>query len=267
MSNFICVTCGVQFGKSSTTPSHCPICTDERQFVRREGQAWTTQYDLQKTHQNVIKHHEPHLYGIYTVPSFAIGQQALLIQSEHGNVLWDCISLIDDQTVERVNQLGGVGKIALSHPHFYASAVEWGERFDATIHMHQADAEWIMRPSPRIQFWQGEKFALHPDITLIHAGGHFVGSAVCHWAAGADHQGALLTGDTIHVVADRRWVTFMRSYPNVIPLSAAKVNEIFKAVAPYAFDCLYGAWDGYVVSTDAKDAVERSAKRYIQALE
>ncbi|WP_211230662.1 hypothetical protein [Alicyclobacillus herbarius] len=59
------------------------------------------------------------------------------------------------------------------------------------------------------------------DVTLIHVGGHFAGSAVLHWKAGAEGKGVLLSGDTLSVSADLRWVSFMYSFPNRIPLSAS----------------------------------------------
>jgi len=104
-------------------------------------------------------------------------------------------------------------------------------------------------------------------MTLIRCGGHFTGGQVVHWPAGADGKGALLTGDIIQVVADRRWVSFMYSYPNLIPLSAAKVTHIVDAVAPYAFDRIYGAWWETIVQEGAKDAVTNSAVRYLRMLE
>ena len=45
-----------------------------------------------------------------------------------------------------------------------------------------------------------------------------------HWAGGADGRGALLSGDIVQVVPDRRYVSFMYSYPNLIPLPAAAVE-------------------------------------------
>src|SRR5205085_1867631 len=97
-------------------------------------------------------------------------------------------------------------------------------------------------------------------------GGHFDGSDVLHWANGADGRGVLLAGDTIQVVSDRRYVSFMYSYPNVIPLNAARVAHIASAVEPYAFEKLYGGWWHSIVATDAKNAVMRSAARYINAI-
>ena len=124
-----------------------------------------------------------------------------------------------------------------------------------------------MRRDPSIEFWQGDTLKLQENITLIKAGGHFKGGTVCHWASGTNNLGTLLTGDVIQVVADKRWVSFMYSYPNFIPLSAAKVKRIANAVEPYPFDRIYGAWWNAIVRSDAKASVRRSAERYIKAIE
>ncbi len=267
MPNYICVTCGVQFAPTETPPDGCPICQDERQYLNPKGQTWTTLETLRADHHNLIKPLEPGLSGIGTEPRFAIGQRALLVQGSRGNVLWDCISFIDEATVEAVNKLGGIAAIAISHPHFYDSMIEWSHAFDnAPIYLHAADRQWVMRPDPAIVFWEGERQALGEGITLIRCGGHFPGSTALHWAAGAGGRGALLTGDTIQVVADRRYVTFMYSYPNQIPLPASTVNRIVEAVKPFEFDRLYGGWFDLVVTTDAKAAVERSAARYVRMI-
>ena len=168
----------------------------------------------------------PQLLGIGTEPEFAIGQRALFLQSPGGNLLWDCISLLDDETIAEVNTLGGIRAIAISHPHFYSSMIEWADCFDAQIFLHSADREWVMRPAgagPRIQFWEGSTLSLWDGLTLINCGGHFEGGTVLHWPTGADGTGALLTSDIITVVQDRRYVSFMRSYPNIIPLGASAI--------------------------------------------
>jgi glyoxylase-like metal-dependent hydrolase (beta-lactamase superfamily II) len=266
MSLYICVTCGTQFAESETPPEHCPICEDERQYVGLDGQRWTTLEDLRRDHHNVIREEEPGLTGIGTHPSFAIGQRALLVRSPGGNVLWDCITLIDDPTVAVVRALGGIAAIAISHPHYYSCMVEWARAFDAPIYLHAADREWVMRPDRCITFWEGETRQLGDGLTLIRCGGHFAGGTVLHWADGADGKGALLSGDILQVVQDQRYVSFMYSYPNLIPLPAARVRHIADAVAPYAFDRIHGAWWGRTVKDGAHAAVERSAARYIAAL-
>src|SRR5713101_2309095 len=124
------------------------------------------------------------------------------------------MSLIDDETAAGIERLGGLSAIAISHPHYYSTMVEWADRFDAPIYLHEADREWVMRPSERIRFWSGETYALADGITLIRLGGHFPGGTVLHWKEGAGGKGVLLSGDIIQVVADRRWVSFMYSYPN-----------------------------------------------------
>ena len=94
MQNFICVQCGTQFAETAEPPSRCPICEDERQFVRHTGQEWTTLKRLAANHHNRIEDEAALLLGIGTEPEFAIGQRALLLQSPGGNLLWDCISLL-----------------------------------------------------------------------------------------------------------------------------------------------------------------------------
>ncbi|MFN8593658.1 MAG: hypothetical protein U0031_19525 [Thermomicrobiales bacterium] len=263
MEYAICVRCGVQF--AARTPPRCPICDEEREAIAAGGQQWTTLAALRADHRNQVAEIAPGLTTIATEPSFAIGQQAHLIATPAGNLLWNCISLIDDDTVAAITARGGVAAIAISHPHFYASMIEWRQVFaNAPIWLHGDDRAWVMRPDPAIRFWEGDTAAPLPDsaLTLIRCGGHFPGSCVLHWPDGAD-GGALLTGDTIQVVADRRWVSFMYSYPNLIPLDAASVNRIVAAVEPYQFSRIYGSWPGTIVANDAKAAIRRSAARYI----
>jgi hypothetical protein len=268
MANFICATCGVQHaeGETDAPPGHCPICEDERQYVGQHGQRWTTIPELQKNHHNRIEEIEPNLTGIGTVPGFAIGQRALLVQTPQGNILWDCISLLDEATVEAVRVLGGISAIAVSHPHTVGSLVEWSRAFDyAPIYWHADNRQWVMRPDRAFVFWEEETCQVLDGITLIRCGGHFEGSTVLHWSQGADGRGALLTGDTMQVAQDRCYVSFMYSYPNMIPLNKRAVERIVNAVEPYEFELIYGGWWDYHVK-DARTALKRSAERYIRAI-
>jgi DNA-directed RNA polymerase subunit RPC12/RpoP len=264
MEHFICVQCGTQFAETAEPPSRCPICEDERQFVHHSGQEWTTLKRLKANHHNRFDDEAPRLLGVGSEPEFAIGQRALLLQSAGGNLLWDCISLLDDETIAEVNARGGIRAIAISHPHYYSTMVDWAERFDAPIFLHAADGEWVMRKSLHVQSWEGTTFPLWDDLTLINCGGHFEGGTVLHWPAGANGRGALLTGDIIQVVQDRRSVSFMRSYPNLIPLGPSAIYRIVDAIEPFAFEEIYGAWWNAIVLTDAKAAVARSAERYLR---
>ena len=266
MEHFICIQCGTQFDETAQPPSSCPICEDERQFVRHAGQEWTTLERLAANHHNRFDKEAPQLVGIGTEPDFAIGQRALVLQSPGGNLLWDCITLLDDNTVAEVNASGGIRAVAISHPHYYSAMIEWSERFDAQIFLHAADREWVMRKGSRIHFWEGTTLSLWDELTLINCGGHFEGGTVLHWPDGADGKGALLTGDIIQVMQDRRYVSFMRSYPNLIPLGPAAVHRILESIEPFAFERIYGAWSRANVVSDAKGAVARSAQRYLRAI-
>jgi hypothetical protein len=115
-------------------------------------------------------------------------------------------------------------------------------------------------------FWSGERLQLSDNLMLHRLGGHFKGGTVLHWKNGCASKGVLLTGDIIQVVADRRWVSFMYSYPNLIPLSAAKVEDIAGKVIALSFDRIYNAFRG-VVKENASESVQKSAQRYIDALQ
>ncbi len=264
--NYICKTCGIQFAATERPPACCPICEDERQYIGPQGQQWTTLADIQQKCHNVVRTIEPNLTGIGTCPLFAIGQRALLVKTPQGNILWDCISLIDEPTIAAIHALGGISAIAISHPHYYASMVEWSHAFNAPIYLHADDRQWVMRPDPAIEFWQGETKSLGDGLTLIRCGGHFAGGTTLHWATDAETKGVLLSGDILYVVADRRYVSFMYSYPNLIPLPARAVQQIVTVLEPFKFDRVYGAWWDNAVESNAKMAVAQSAKRYIAAL-
>src|ERR1700685_592633 len=149
MPAFICITCGTQYPPSEAPPSACPICQDERQNVNRGGESWTRLQSMQRTHINAFRQHEPNLIGIGTTPAFAIAQRALLVRTPHGNILWDCVSFIDDATIGIVRALGGLTGIAISPPHYYSSMIEWSHAFGGVpIHQHVLDRQWVMRPDP-----------------------------------------------------------------------------------------------------------------------
>jgi hypothetical protein len=262
MDAFICVTCGTQYPPAAEPPAECPICLDERQYVGHDGQCWTTMAALGRDHRNRLEQLEPGLVGVGTDPAFAIGQRALLV----AGLVWDCITLIDADTTAAVQAAGGVHTIAISHPHYYTAMVEWAERLDARVLLHEADSRWVMRPSPRIEFWSGERIDVGDGLALLRLGGHFEGGTVCLWRNGAEGRGALLSGDIVQVVADRAWVSFMRSYPNLIPLAGAEVARIRDILVPLEFDRVYGAFWGAVIPDDAHAKVLRSADRYVRAV-
>jgi hypothetical protein len=264
MPAFICTTCGTQFEPSDKPPAACPICNDERQYVTPAGQSWTTLDTLAKRNMNAWRELEQGLLSITTTPQFGIGQRAQLLRTPHGNILWDCISLIDRATVEMINALGELKCIAISHPHYYTTMVEWSRAFGGIpVHLHQADRKWIMRNDPAISLWQGETKELFPGVTLIRAGGHYPGGTVLHWAAGAGGKGALLSGDIVQVVQDNKSVSFMWSFPNFIPLSAPRVEGVANALKGYQFDRVHGAFTDRTIWSDGKAVVERSAARYL----
>lgn len=265
MPHFICTACGTQYRESAEPPAQCSICEEERQYVPPRGQTWTTLQSLAQSHKNDFRDYEPGVLGIGA--GFAIGQRALLVRTPQGNVLWDCVATLDDATVARVKSHGGIQAIAISHPHFYTTMVEWSRAFDAPIHLHAADRDWIMRPDAAIKLWEGETLKLWKGVTLVRCGGHFEGGTVLHWSGGADGRGIVCSGDILAVTTDRKWLSFMRSYPNFIPLSGAAVARIGEAMKPFSFDVIYGHYFDRVIASNAKQVLEKSIARYIDAIE
>ena len=257
----ICETCGVQYAGAR---EDCPICLDERQYVGWNGQRWTTLAELRAAgHRGQIREEGERVIGIGADPPTAIGQRALLACSPAGNVMFDMITYLDDELIAQVAELGGVSAIAVSHPHFYGSMIEWAHAFDAPVYIHAADRQWVARPDESVVFWEGDAQALGDGLTLINAGVHFDGGQVLHWAGAEGGSGALFSGDIFSVVLDRRWVTFMYSYPNYIPERPRTIRRALKLLEPYSFTRVYGGWWNRVVYADGRAAIRRSAERYL----
>jgi glyoxylase-like metal-dependent hydrolase (beta-lactamase superfamily II) len=263
---WICATCGNHYPEGESPPVQCVICADERQWVPSAGQRWTTLADLGAAgHRSDVREVEPGLLGIGASPPVAIGQRALLVQTAAGNLLWDPPGFLDAAAVGAVTDAGGLAAVTASHPHFYGAITEWSQAFDAEILLPEADAQWLTHPSQAVRTWSGS-LAVLPGVTLVQCGGHFPGSAVVHWADGADGAGALLTGDTIFVTPGEDRVTFVWSAPNRLPLPETAVRAVVSAVRPYRFDRIYGGWWEPVLRSGARAVLESSASRYIQFL-
>ncbi len=256
----LCATCGVE---NDIDREACSICADERQYLPREGQGWTSLAERAAEGCRIeITELEPDCYALHATPRADIGQSALLVRTPSGNLLWDVPGYLDEVTAQAVRELGGVAAVMASHPHMYGCQLEWARAFGATVHVAEADRQWVRRwgDDGEIVPWS-EPFDVLPGLRATQLGGHFPGSAVVEWAAGAEGRGVLLAGDTVKAVPAEGWVTFMRSFPNLIPLSAGVVTRVADAVAELTFDRLY---DNFALSvqSDARAVVLRSARRY-----
>lgn len=256
---WICRTCAVEHSERVAV---CVVCDDERQYVPADGQQWTTLDELtSEGYRTGMRELEPDLQAITTTPEAGIGQQSKLLVTPSGNLLWDPVGYLDDDIVRRVLELGEVTAVVASHPHMFGAQVEWSRRLGGVpVLVAEADLPWVARPDPAIEPWSDDVEIL-PGVTLTQPGGHFPGSAVVHWAAGAEGRGVLLTGDTVFPNPDRRSFSFMRSYPNRIPLSGAVVQRIARHVDAFAYDRVYGNFDNAITS-DAREILRRSADRH-----
>lgn len=262
MTLWTCATCGVEHPDTERPPTSCAICSDERQRVPPAGQRWTTQAELAAQGcAVVVSEPEPDLFAVEVSQRVGIGHRPLLLRTPGGNLLWDPPGYVDHAGVEAVRARGGVAVIASSHPHLTGASIQWSHALGRVpVLVAAADAAWVRRPDPVVELWSGVREVL-PGVTLVPCGGHFAGSAVAHWSAGADGAGVLLTGDTVAIGGDLASVNVMRSYVNNVPLPERAVRRILAAIEPYPYDRLYDGWD--VIASDARAVVETTLERYV----
>ena len=218
--------------------------------------------ELAATHVNEVRR-DGELIGIGTEPRFAIGQRALVVPSAIGNVLWECVTLLDDATAEAVEALGGLAAIAISHPHYYSAMVEWAHRFECPVLLHARRRRLDHAPRPR------DRAVGRRDARARRADAAAARRPLPrrHRPAPARRRGTLLSGDIVQVIPDRGWVSFMYSYPNLIPLPAAEVERMAAALEPYAFETIQGAWWGTTIPRDGKGdraALGRALRRALK---
>jgi glyoxylase-like metal-dependent hydrolase (beta-lactamase superfamily II) len=166
------------------------------------GQSFTTLSALKSsTTPKYTNKHKPldkdsRFISIWTEPKFGIGQRAILIKTLAGNVLWDCITLLDDETVEWISSQGGLKAIVISHPHYYTTHLEWAKTFSCPVYISKEDEEWLCRS--HVSTTGGQVFVETEDVDIfetgvkaVKLGGHFPGSLVCLY------DGRLLIADTL----------------------------------------------------------------------
>jgi len=258
----ICTACGTQYQQPIETGSVCPICIDERQAVPENGQSWTNLQKLSNDYSVIVKKVNDNLYEFKMAPAFAIGQRALLVTTPNGNILWDCIALINEPTIEFLKSKGGVKAIALSHPHYYTTMNEWVEIFDCPIYIHQKDEQWIFNKGGQINLWDGTEKELWDSIRLINIGGHFPGSSILHIPF-LSNEGTILCGDTFYISPSLKHAAIMYSYPNRIPLPLQEVQRIKKQIRNIRFDTIHGFYDYQNIYSGAKQLIQDSLGKYV----
>ncbi|KAI1850909.1 hypothetical protein JX266_003574 [Neoarthrinium moseri] len=280
----VCSTCGTQFPTSDAQAvKTCFICDDPRQFTPPTGQSFTTLDAVRSGHRNVFyplpsgsatssAGQDPDFVSIVTEPKFAIGQRAVLVKTPHGNVLWDCVTLLDEETIERITGLGGLKAIVISHPHYYSAHVEWARAFQCPVYLADEDREWTTQSSSYQSFITEAELDLpvageSAGVRVLKLGGHFPGSLVLLY------KGRLLVADTLittpaglgsweaNALGEARErpkglnsYGFMWSIPNMIPLPPAEMERMWAILNKYSFVSSHGAF----VKTDifGKDGSE-----------
>ncbi|EMF13805.1 uncharacterized protein SEPMUDRAFT_65080 [Sphaerulina musiva SO2202] len=278
----ICCACGTQFDISANQPLQaCRICDDPRQFVPPTGQSWTSLHEMhtqtQPSYHNTFHPDalDSRITSICTSPKFAIGQRCILLETSHGNILWDCITYLDQATVDFIASRGGLRGIVISHPHYYTTHLDWARTFDCPVWFSQEDAEeWVSRGDGEgrrrlILKGRGEEDVLGV-VKAIKVGGHFPGSLVLLWEKKLFVADSLVTTPSALYHHNRPPGTnsyvFMWSIPNMIPLAPSEIYKIWLALRKHEFESTYGAFVGTEVrDTNVKVRVLESMKIQVRA--
>ena len=266
MKLIICETCGTQYREEVKLTGICPICNDDRQYIGDNGQRWTDMDELKKGGSVRISRVSERLYSLKMEQAFALGQRAFLLLSPNGNILWDCIPLLDIATVDLIKSKGGLKAIAFSHPHYYSTMNEWAETFDCPIYIHKNDAEFVFYAGDHINLWEGDILPLWDDVSIVHVGGHFPGSCLLQ-ANSLSPKGSILCGDSLYLSKSKRYIAIMYSYPNQILLAKKEFLAVYKKCSGLKFDTLYGAFEGQNLEGNAYGIFSASMKRYMDSYE
>jgi hypothetical protein len=261
MKRIICETCGTQYREDVQSTGICPICNDDRQYIGDNGQQWTDMDELKKNHRVKVSRVNERLYTLRMEPAFALGQRAFFVLSPGGNVLWDCIPLLDGATIDFIDSKGGLRAIVFSHPHYYSSMNEWAAAFDCPIYIHQNDRDFVFYHGDNVKLWGGHVHPLWDDVSLVHIGGHFPGSSLLR-VGPLSPNGAILCGDSLYLSKSKRHLAVMYSYPNQILLTKNEFMAVHKKCAGLKFDSIYGAFEGQNLEGNAYEVFEASMKRY-----
>lgn len=258
----ICRACGTAYPDEIPRPDVCIICADDRQYIPAGGQKWTSEAAIADEFKVARRQVADSIVELRIEPLFAIGQRALVVISPSGNILWDCVPLLDDETVGFIKSIGGLRAIAFSHPHFYSNMKRWSQVFGCPVYIHRADSEWIVDAGSHIELWSGAGKELWDGMTLIQVGGHFPGSAILRSPSHSPH-GTLFCGDTFVISPSRKHVAAQYSYPNRMPLPVAETARIKEFIGGIEFDTLLGWNSTQEIFGDAADIVDESLSRYV----
>jgi len=201
-----------------------------------------------------------------------------LIKTPAGNVLWDCVALLDDETIDWIKSIGGLQAIVISHPHYYTTHLEWAETFDCPVYMSEEDSKWLCREDKKSvrKFIEEGKTELDipakdgksTGVKAIKLSGHFPGSLVVLY------DGRLGVADTLVTTPAGlgNWgkkgrpegmnsFGFYWSIPNLIPLPPDEIAEMWQVLNQYEFHSTHGAFVGTdIVAEDVKQRVFDSMK-------
>lgn len=158
----------------------------------------------------------------------SFGAHSYLVPRADGNLLVDSPRFLGS-LAERVDELGGIAHVLLSHRDDVADADRWADRYGARVWIHEADA--AAAPFATDVVHGSDAVTVAPGVVLVPIPGHTRGSVAVH----VDDRW-LFTGDSLHwnvrrqqldVFPDQTWHSWDELAASMDVLAALNVEWVF----------------------------------------
>ena len=264
MERFVCVTCGTQFPDADDAAAERARSATTRASTSRSRASSGRRSPSCAPTTATRSGDEGALTGIGTEPHVRDRPARAARPARRANLLWDCVTLLDDATAAAVERRGGLAAIAISHPHYYSAMVEWAHRFDCPVLPARGRPRvgHAARPRDRVLGGRDARPRRRADADPLRRP-----LRRRHRAAPARRGRAAVAATSSRSSPTARWVCFMYSYPNLIPLPEAAVQAMARRARAVRVRARSTAPGGARSSRrDGAGIVRRSAERYARAL-
>ena len=235
LSHFACANCG--FWQLHFDPPDCPVCTDVRNDLPEDGWNFLPEARVADTHSGTWRQVADDLWAFTTTPALGLGGTGWLIVRPQGNVAFEAAPYYSPDMLAKIRELGGIARLAASHPHGYGALFQLQRAFDPpVVAIHKDDLAYTK--ALRVTAPYDDRMELLPGMTLHRVGGHYAGQAALHDAPG----GRLFCGDMFKIDQDAdgrsTHVSSHKAFHKDIPLTHGELQNYRDVIAPLAFDAV-----------------------------
>ena len=238
LSHWACANCG--FWQLHFDPPDCPVCTDVRNDLPEDGWRFLPERDVAQAHDGEARQVADDLWAFTTTPHLGLGGTGWLIvrsADEGGNIAFEAAPYYSAAMLDTLRELGGIGRLAASHPHGYGALFQLQREFDPPVLAIQKD-DLAYTKAFRVTAPYDDTLELGGGYTLHHTGAHYAGQAALHDA----NAKRLFCGDMFKIDQDETGrsthVSSHKAFHKDIPLTHAELRQYRDVVAGLDFDAV-----------------------------